>query len=174
MSELLFPCSASPTPSGLAAGHRPCSSNGLLSPCPYMCTSGFPLALMKALQKPGKAASSSSLAAALREQPGLQAPPLGLCRGCRVVSCPQPKRGTHPVVGRIRTCAGKPQWISSPSPSPLGHNYLLQPSLPCTSHALCHDTNAQALWAKAPLTNECFRLLKKLLARVSAKARFKY
>ena len=28
------------------------------------------------------------------------------------------------VIGRIRTCAGKPQWVSSPSPWPLGHDYL--------------------------------------------------
>ncbi len=27
------------------------------------------------------------------------------------------------VVGWIRTCAGRPQWISSPSPLPLGHDY---------------------------------------------------
>ena len=29
------------------------------------------------------------------------------------------------AVSRIRTCAGKPYWISSPTPSPLGHHSLL-------------------------------------------------
>lgn len=53
--------------------------------------------------------------------------------------CRQTKRGLHAVVGRIRTCAGKPQWISSPSPSPLGHNYLLQTALLGSSSALCND-----------------------------------
>lgn len=136
---------------------------------------GFcPLALpvpLKALQKAGKAASSSSLAEQLLcvEQPGLrvQEPSgqpwlLAMAATCGVgpvhvpgvISCLQPKRGVHPVVGRIRTCAGKPQWISSPSPSPLGHNYLLQPSLPCSSHSLGHHTDTQALQAKAPATNE--------------------
>lgn len=31
-------------------------------------------------------------------------------------------------VGRIGTCAGRPQWISSPSPQPLGHDNLVRPS----------------------------------------------
>ena len=30
------------------------------------------------------------------------------------------------VVGRIRTCAGRPQWFSSLSPLPLGHDNLIK------------------------------------------------
>ena len=50
----------------------------------------------------------------------------GESHSCSMANCREPKRGLSPVVGRTRTCAGKPQWISSPSPTPLGHNYLLQ------------------------------------------------
>ena len=36
---------------------------------------------------------------------------------------PGPTEQAKPVaVSRIRTCAGKPYWISSPTPSPLGHH----------------------------------------------------
>lgn len=49
----------------------------------------------------------------------------GLCgsesHGCSMVNCREPKRGLHSIVGRIQTCVWKPQWISSPSPSPLSH-----------------------------------------------------
>lgn len=116
-------------------------------PLPFHVPLGLWLALKKALEEPGKAAA---------------APPLQ----------PGPKRGVCPVVGRIRTCAGKPQWISSPSPSPLGHNYLLQPSLPCSAQTQGHHTNAQAPQPKAPVTNHSWRLLQKSLARASAKVRF--
>lgn len=92
----------------------------------------FPLACRKPFRRQARLpASSSSLAAALREQAGLQEPSGQLQLPSMAASCGvgpvQPKRGVCPVVGRIRTCAGKPQWISSPSPSPLGHNYVLQP-----------------------------------------------
>lgn len=115
------------------------------------CPLAFPvplrlwLGLQKALhQEPGKAAAAAALQ-------------------------PEPKRGVCPVVGRIRTCAGKPQWISSPSPSPLGHNYLLQPSLPCSAQTLRHDTDAQALQTKASATNHSWTLLQKSLPRGAAK-----
>lgn len=66
--------------------------------------------------------------------------PLGACVPWQQHGhCRQAKRGLHAVVGRIRTCAGKPQWISSPSPSPLGHNYLLQTALMASSSALGSD-----------------------------------